>query len=148
MKTLPILFFLFVSMVPFGAWCQPATTPAQKIRRLEDLERTAIVTRDTATLFRLWSPDYVDNNPNSMVLNAAQLKGMIRRGGIDSTSFTKDIERLTFIKDIAIVMGTETVAPKNKFDNGGKNTTRRYTNIWIKTDTTWQLCARQATNIP
>jgi len=39
------------------------------------------------------------------------------------------------------------VEPKDKFDNGGKSITRRYTNVWIKNDTSWQLAARQASNI-
>jgi len=147
MKTISVFFFIFLLVAPFNADCQAAETPAQKIRRLEDQERTAVIKGDTEMLFRLWSPDYVVNNTNNMVLNAAQLKSFIRNGGIDSTSFTKKIERLTFIKNVAIVMGTEIFAPKNKSDNAGKSVTRRYTNVWIKSDTSWQLSARQATNI-
>jgi len=89
----------------------------------------------------------VVNNPNNMILTAGQIKAFIRNGGIDVSSFTRNIEKIVFIKDVAIVMGAEIITPKNKSDNGGKNLMRRYTNIWIKSDTSWQLSARQASNI-
>ena len=140
------MYFVLLT-VTLNGYCQAGETPAQKIRRLEDQERTAEMNQDTALLFRLWSPDYVVNNAGNFVLNAAQLKTYIRQGGIDAGSFTRNIERITFIKDIAVVMGAETVAAKNKSDNAGKPITRRFTNIWIKSDTSWQLSARQASNV-
>jgi Domain of unknown function (DUF4440) len=144
MKTIPLLFLL---IMPLSAWCQLTETPVQKIRKLEGMERLAVMKGDTTMLFRLWSEDYVVNNPNNMILTAGQIKAFIRNGGIDSSSFTRNIEKIVIIKDVAIVMGTEIIAPKNKSDNGGKNVMRRYTNIWIKSDTSWQLSARQASNI-
>jgi len=147
MKTIQQIFFSFLFFISLNAYCQAKETPAQAIRRLEEQERTAILKGDTAALFTLWSPDYVVNNANNMILTAAQIKSFIRSGGIDYTSFTRNIEKITFIKDIAIVMGTEMVAPKNKSDNAGKSVTRRYTNVWLKSDSSWQLTARQTTNI-
>ena len=146
MKTI-LLFFSFLFFISLPMYSQVAETPARKIRRLEDLERNSVMKGDTAVLFKLWSPDYVVNNPGNMILTAGQIKSFVRSGGMDSSSFTRNIEKMVFIKDVAIVMGTEVVAPKNKSDNGGKNMIRRYTNIWIKSDTSWQLSARQATNI-
>ena len=147
MKTIASLFILFLSTVPVCGYCQAAETPAQKIKRLEETERTLVTTGDAEKLFKLWSDDYVVNNPGNMILTAAQIKDAVRGGGMRSVSYIKHIEKITFIKDIAIVMGSEIVEPKDKFDNGGKSITRRYTNVWIKNDTTWQLAARQATNI-
>jgi len=147
MKTTTSLFILFLFAMPVSGYCQAAETPAQKIKRLEETERSLVTTGDAEKLFKLWSDDYVVNNPGNMILTAAQIKDAVRGGGIRSVSYIKHIEKITFIKDIAIVMGSEIVEPKDKFDNGGKSITRRYTNVWIKNDTTWQLAARQATNI-
>ena len=144
MKTIPLLFLL---IMPLIAWCQATETASQKIRKLEDMERIAVMKGDTTMLFGLWAEDYVVNNPNNMILTAGQIKAFIRNGGIDVSSFTRNIEKIVFIKDVAIVMGAEIITPKNKSDNGGKNLMRRYTNIWIKSDTSWQLSARQASNI-
>ena len=147
MKTTTSLFILFLFAMPVSGYCQAAETPAQKIKRLEETERTLVTTGDAEKLFKLWSDDYVVNNPGNMILTAAQIKDAVRGGGMRSVSYIKHIEKITFIKDIAIVMGSEIVEPQDKFDNGGKSITRRYTNVWIKNDTTWQLAARQATNI-
>ncbi|MFT3932955.1 MAG: nuclear transport factor 2 family protein [Chitinophagaceae bacterium] len=147
MKTLSLLSILFLGVMPFTGFSQAAETPAQKIRRLEETERTLVVNGETEKLFKLWTDDYVVNNPGNVVMTATQIKNSIRGGGMRGVAYTKNIEKITFTKDIAIVMGSEIVEPKDKFDNGGKNTIRRYTNIWIKSDTTWQLAARQATNL-
>ena len=147
MKKIPSRCFLLLFLLPFNAFCQVTETPAQKIARLEDMERAAVISGDTATLFRLWADVYVVNNPNNTVLTVGQIKGLIRGGGMDSTAFTRNIEKMVFTKGIAIVMGHEIAAPKNKNDNGGKTTTRRFTDIWTKSDTTWQLSARQSTII-
>ncbi len=143
MKTIAVFIFTGLLAASLPADCQATETPAQKIRRLEEMERTAISNGDTATLFRLWSAEYVVNNPNNMIMNAAQIKGYMQKGGMDHSAFTRNIEKITFMKDIAVVMGSE-AAPVG---NTGKTVTRRYTNVWIKSDTSWQLCARQATNI-
>jgi hypothetical protein len=147
MKTIAPFILLFLFVMPVNVYCQAAETPAQKIKRLEELDRVSRMNADTAILFKLWSDDYVINNPNNTVLTAGQIKNFSRSSGMDSSSFTRNIEKMVFVKDIAIVMGHEIVAPKNKFDNAGKSTTRRFTDVWIKSDTSWQLSARQATNI-
>ena len=147
MKTMHLLVFLLLLVAPPEAFCQAKETPAQKIRRLENMESAAVMKGDTATLFKLWSEDYIVNNPNNMILTAGQIKAFTQSGGMDSSSFTRNIEKMIFVKDIAIVMGSELVAPKNKSDNAGKSITRRFTNIWIKADTSWKFSARQATNV-
>jgi hypothetical protein len=147
MKTIAPFILLFLFVMPVNVYCQAAEIPAQKIKRLEELDRVSRMNADTAMLFKLWSDDYVINNPNNTVLTAGQIKNFSRSSGMDSSSFTRNIEKMVFVKDIAIVMGHEIVAPKNKFDNAGKSTTRRFTDVWIKSDTSWQLSARQATNI-
>ncbi len=148
MKTISTLLISVLFTVPLHIFCQVVETPAQKIKRLEETERTLVINGETEKLFKLWTDDYVVNNPGNVVMTATQIKNSIRGGGMRSVSYTKNIEKITFVKDIAIVMGSEIVEPKDKQDNGGKNTIRRYTNIWIKSDTTWQLAARQASNIP
>ncbi|MEO6314252.1 MAG: nuclear transport factor 2 family protein [Chitinophagaceae bacterium] len=147
MKTIATLAALVFFIIPCDSYGQRTETPAHAIARLEDLERISVMKGDTAMLFKLWSPGYVVNNPNNMILTGAQIKGFVRNGGMDSTTFTRNMEKISFINDLAIVMGSEIVAPKNKSDNAGKNIIRRYTNVWIKSYTSWKLAARQATNI-
>jgi ketosteroid isomerase-like protein len=139
MKT---LLSLIVLLLPVCSFSQGS---AAEIRKLEEQERTAVASGDTATLFGLWSEDYVINNPNNMILTAAQIKKFVRGTGMDKTSFTRNIEKISFMKNIAVVMGSETVMPKDKNGTTGKPVYRRYTNIWINDDNSWKLTARQVT---
>jgi len=146
MKTIASFCVLFLLALPVRSLCQGSTTATAEIRKLEEQERMAVTNGDTTALFALWSADYVVNNPNNMILTAAQIKKFVRGTGMDKTSFTRNIEKISFIKDVAVVMGSETVTPKDKNGQAGKPVYRRYTNIWIKNDNSWMLSARQATS--
>ena len=119
----------------------------KQIRKLENQEKEAVLKGDTTTLYKLWSPNYVVNAPMNAVATYNELKGFLREGQIDYTSFDRIIEKITFTGEIAIVMGKEITTPEKNTENAGKTVTRRYTNIWMKTKGIWLLTARQATNI-
>ena len=116
-----------------------------EIRRLENLEIQSIFKADTTTLLRLWAKDFVVNNPYGQIVTRSEVLTRIREGKIDYSTVERIIERITLTKNLAISMGREIVTPQKATENAGKNVTRRYTNIWIKTKGTWQLTARQAT---
>jgi hypothetical protein len=48
------------------------------------------------------------------------------------SSFVREIESVQVHGDTAIVMGQETVAPKDSSPDAGKTIHRRSTNIWMK----------------
>jgi len=48
---------------------------------------------------------------------------------------------------MAIVMGKDIVKPQGAMQDAGKTVTRRYTDVWIKTENKWALIIRQATII-
>jgi hypothetical protein len=62
-------------------------------------------------------------------------------------SFERNIEKITFNDNLAIVMGEEKLKPQGQQDNAGKQITRRFTNIWKYKKKKWQIIARQATII-
>lgn len=116
-----------------------------EIRRLEKLELEAIHKADTLTLLKLWSKDYVVNNPAGKVVTVPEILEFIREGKIDYSSVERIVERVTFTENIAISMGKEIVTPKNAADNSGKKVVRRFTDVWIRAIDSWRLTARQAT---
>ncbi len=118
-----------------------------EIRKLENMEGEAFVKKDTITLFKLFSPDLLVNSPSNRVATLQDIKTLIRSGKIDLSSVEKIIEKIGFIRNIAIVMGHDIVKPQGEMQNAGKTVTRRYTDIWMKDETGWRLTARQATNI-
>jgi hypothetical protein len=118
-----------------------------EITRLEQLEAQSVIKGDTVTLFRLWTKQFVVNNPDNRVVTAAQVRAFMRTGKIDYGSFQRIIEKITLVDDVAIAMGHEITRPQQKTANAGKTVTRRYTDVWVRQVGAWHLAARQATNI-
>jgi ketosteroid isomerase-like protein len=142
--TLLILGILFVFTTQF---CFAQQSDEAVIRNFENAEREAILKGDTAVLIKLFSPKVVVNNPENTIVTFEQLITRIRTGKIDYSSLERTIEKITMVENIAIVMGKEIVTPKGATTNAGKTVTRRFTNIWMKTEAGWKLTARQATII-
>ena len=118
-----------------------------EIRNLENAQREAFLKKDTAALFKLLSPDFVVNAPTNKPTTLAELTKLMRQGNVDMDFFERFIEKITFIQNIAVVMGHDVVHPAGSMPNAGKTVTRRYTNVWMKNENSWQLVARQATII-
>jgi hypothetical protein len=112
---------------------------------MEEKCRQAILKGDTATLFRYWAPEFVVNNPANYVSPLPMVKMFLRKGFIDYSDFDLIIEKITIIENIALSMGREVVKPQGKTDDVGKVVTRRYTDVWMKRNNTWQMVGRQAT---
>jgi len=139
-------------LLPFLAMLLSVTTYAQtadeiEIRKLEDAQRQAFLEKDTATLFKLFSPNFVVNAPTNKITTLQELMELMRQGAVDMEVFERITEKVTFNNNIAIAMGNETLHPTGKMPNAGKTVKRRYTNIWMKNDGSWLLVARQSTII-
>jgi ketosteroid isomerase-like protein len=141
-KTFTTLLLLFIF---FYAFSQNATE--SEIRKLEDAQREAFLKKDTATLYKIFSPDFVVNAPTNKITTLQDLKVLIRAGNVDMEAFERVTEKVTFTNNIAIAMGNETLRPTGNMPNAGKTVKRRYTNIWMKNNNSWQLVARQSTII-
>jgi hypothetical protein len=104
----------------------------REIRRLDQLEAQATISGNTVTLKRLWSPNYVVNNPVNKVVNVAQIRQLMKEGKIAYSSFTRVVEKVTFTDNVAVTMGYEENQPEKATENAGKKVTRRYTNVWLQ----------------
>jgi hypothetical protein len=119
-----------------------------EIRRLEILERESVLKGDSLALFdKIWSPKMVINTPANVVGTVEATKALLRSGSLAYLSFERNIEKITFNDNIAIVMGGETIKPQGKQMNAGKVVTRRFTNVWKFSNNSWSIIARQATII-
>lgn len=117
------------------------------IRKLEKMEGEAWVKKDSVALFKMFSPDLVVNSPLNKTVTLNVLKKLIRAGKVNISFSEKRIERISFIRDMAVVMGNDIVKPQGAMENAGKTVTRQYTDVWILDDTGWRLTIRQATII-
>lgn len=140
------LSITFLSLLLFFFAC--AQSPEEtEIRKLENDHREAFLKKDTVTLFRLFASDFVVNAPTNRITTMQELKVLMQKGEVDMEAFERVTEKVTFNNNIAIAMGNETLHPTGKMPNAGKTVKRRYTNIWMKKENSWQLVARQATII-
>jgi hypothetical protein len=119
-----------------------------EITRLETLEREAVLKSDSAVLFdKIWSPNMIVNTPANVVGNVEGTKAHLRSGDLNYLSFERNIEKIAFNDNVAIVMGGETIKPQGHQVNAGKTVTRRFTHVWLYKNNSWSLIARQATII-
>jgi hypothetical protein len=119
-----------------------------EIRRLENLERESVLKGDSLALYdKLWSSAMVVNTPANVVGTVEGTKTQFRAGNLKYLSFERTIEKITFNGNVAIVMGEEKIKPQGKQMNAGKVVTRRFTNVWMNSNNSWSIIARQATII-
>ena len=83
------------------------------IRRLEDVEREAILKGDTTQLYKLMSKKIVVQNPENAIVGFPQIMDRIKKGKINFSVFERKIDNIAFVNNIAIVMGLETVMLKS-----------------------------------
>lgn len=115
-----------------------------EIRKLEQIEVQAVLSRDTTTLLKLWDKNFIVNSPENVIVVAG--KTTVDRPFLKKprTSFTREVEKVTIRGAFAFSMGSETVVPAGDQPNSGQIVKRRYTNIWEKQDNGWKLVARHA----
>ncbi|MGC3945773.1 MAG: nuclear transport factor 2 family protein [Chryseolinea sp.] len=119
-----------------------------EIRRLDNLEREAVLRTDSAALFnKLWSSSMIINTPANVVGTVEGTKAHLRSGGLAYGSFERTIEMIRMYDNVAIVMGGEVIKPQGKQLNAGKTVSRRFTHVWMLKEGAWSIIARQATII-
>ena len=119
-----------------------------EIRRLENMEREAVLKSDSTALFnKLWSPNMMVNTPANVVGTVEGTKALLRSGNLNYLSFERNIEKISFNDNVAVVLGEEKIKPQGTQMNAGKLVTRRFINIWMYSNKNWSIIARQATII-
>lgn len=115
----------------------------QEIRKLDLDHAAAIVRGDLPALDKLWTEDFIVNNP----FNEIDKANRIRSGAVTYAALVREVEAIAIHGNTVIVMGRETVVPKGNSPDAGKTIKRRYTNIWMKREGRWRLVARHASVI-
>lgn len=144
-ETLLILITSLSSFITSVAQTDPREA---ELRRLENIEREATMRGDSATLFgKIWSNEMVVNTPANRVGTVEGSKMQLRTGNLAYSSFVRNIEKITFNDNIAMVMGEEITRPQGIQQHAGKTVIRRFTNIWKYANNYWFMIGRQATII-
>ena len=106
-------------------------TRETEIRRMENLERESVLKGDSVALFdKIWSPNMIVNTPANIVGTVEGTKAHLRSGDLNYLSFERNIEKITFNDNVAVVMGGEIIKPQGHQVNAGKTVSRRFTHVW------------------
>src|SRR5262245_57809599 len=96
-----------------------------EIRRMENLERESVLKGDSAVLFdKIWSSNMIVNTPANVVGTVEGTKAHLRSGDLNYLSFERNIEKITFNDNVAVVMGGEVIKPRGHQVNAGKTVSR------------------------
>lgn len=129
---------------------QTDSSDERVVSALDEQERLAALNRDVSELKRLWSEDFTVNAPNNQVVVGRQgnLDAFVRSGIINFTTFDRSVEFIQVDGPFAVIMGLETVVPKEDAPSvglvAGQQVHRRFTNIWRQEGNTWRLYWRHA----
>jgi ketosteroid isomerase-like protein len=140
------LKFLLISFAFISTLASGQSNDEQEIRRLEKHWTALLDQGDTTALLKIWSKDYVVNNPNGKIVTPKEIIGLMK-GGHVFPKVERMIEKITFNRDIAIVMGKELQQPANMTPDQKEWIPRRFTNVWIKSENGWQMAGRQSSEV-
>jgi hypothetical protein len=134
---------LAVLVIGIAPTCFAAQTTEQIIRDLEQQQVKAAITRDRATLERIFAPDFRIISPNGIVSTRESLLGMLTDG---AAPYASALYQTDFVRDyghIAVSVGMDTVVP-NSGAMAGKTVLRRVTQVWQRQKGVWRLTLRHA----
>lgn len=136
-----LISFILLTTLAFGQ-----SNDELEIRRLEKHWTELLDKGDTASLLKIWSKDYVVNNPNGQIVTPENIVALMNSGH-KFPKVERIVEKITFNQNIAIVMGKELQQPANMTTNQEEWIPRRFTNVWIRSENGWQLTARQSSEV-
>jgi hypothetical protein len=136
-----LINFIFLTTLAFGQ-----SNNELDIRKLEKQWTELLDNGDTTSLLKIWSKDYVVNNPNGEIVTPEKIVALMKSGH-KFPKVERIIEKITFNQNIAIVMGKELQQTANMTANKEEWIPRRFTNVWIRSENSWQLIARQSSEV-
>jgi ketosteroid isomerase-like protein len=123
---------------------QMSTSWEQDVRAAKQRHVAAFAANDAAAIEALFSEDFLVNSPLYQIADKQQLINMVRRGMLNTSSFTQNIETIRRYGDIAMVMGGDIVVFAPPAPNAGQRIRRRFTDIWRLENRQWRFVARHA----
>lgn len=145
-----ILAVLILFSVTGNTFGQREKNIETEIRALEQMVTTAILNGDTATLIKVWAPEFLVNNPrNSITGNRDSVLILQKAGLLNYSRFERVTERIQFQKKLVITMGLELIVSRQDIPGvkAGEVYRRRFTNVWMKKSGKWKQIARHASII-
>lgn len=153
-KFLIAILFLGTAICSQAQIDSKINTDEAAIRKIEALSVIAMNTQDTIFMHKFVSQDYVVMNPNHKIHGFRGLMELLAAWKKHNAEMKVApphtehvIEKITINKDIAIVMGQDVPDSGLTTPDGKPMSKHVYTNIYRRYLDTWQIIARQNSNI-
>ena len=148
--TLATLTLASLMIVPGTATPQQGDAQAVgEIKRRYEYREKILLARDFAALERFYPADHIVTNPYNRLVDKTFVMERIRADVISYASFERHFDLFRIYGDTAVVVGSEKVVPATdaKRPDAGQTIRRRFTEVWVRREGTWQVVARHASNI-
>ena len=154
MKRILVMIVLVVGVVTIvlsqagGKKSAQTNKVEQELRELSRQWDEASMGRDTATLARILSDDFVYTNASGAVLSKSEyLMSFIKAPDMTQQSFTSEDLNIRVYGDVAVVTGRSSWKGRSRGKGQFVAAQYRFTDVWVKRNGSWQAVATQGTVI-
>jgi ketosteroid isomerase-like protein len=140
-KALAIILSVTGFLASCGSKGKTNTAAETELLRLNTLYDSALMHHDATTLKRLYADEFVYTNPEGKLLTKEQQTTSIASSEINLVE-GKSTEVIVKVYGKTAVM-TGLFSGKGTYRGNPLTVNERYTAVWIKTDTSWQMVAEQ-----
>ena len=116
-----------------------------RLYRLKNIYDSALMHKDKPMLMRLYADDYSYTNPEGKVLNKEQQVPNITGTEMSWQSNKSSDIKVKLYGPVAVMTGTYSAV--GNYRGNQLTINERYTSVWMKKDTSWQMVAEQGSSI-
>ena len=132
---------LLAGIIFFNCKSKEKVNEEPELLRLNNLYDSALVHNDTGVLKRLYADDFIYTNPEGKVLTKEQQITSIAVSEMNWETGKSEDVKVKIFDDAAVMTGS--FSAKGNYRGNPVTINERYTTVWIKTDTSWQIVAEQ-----
>jgi ketosteroid isomerase-like protein len=113
-----------------------------KLLELNKQYDSALIKQDLEALNRFYSEDFVSTTPEGKVLNKLEQIASIKASEVKLEQGQSSLVKVKVYGNAAVMTGN--FIAKGNYRGNPVSINERYTMMWVKTDTSWQITAEQS----
>ena len=136
-----ITLSLLAGTIFFNCKSKEKVNEEPELLRLNNLYDSALVHNDTGVLKRLYADDFIYTNPEGKVLTKEQQINSIAVSEMNWETGKSGDVKVKILGNAAVTTGS--FLASGNYRGNPVTINERYTTVWVKTDTSWQIVAEQ-----
>lgn len=138
-------YILFSCIIALVGSCKSSNTPTvnleEQLIRSNHQYDSALIKADTAALYHIFADDYIYTNPDGKVLNKTQQLLSIATSEMKWEDGRSEGIKVAIHEQTAVITGA--FYAKGSYRGNPLAIQERYTTVWVRKDTSWQMVAEQ-----